>query len=247
MTIPFPSLASKVELHTGQLLVVAGGAGGGKSLFATNFAYRSPDPILYIVQEDAASIRARMSGLALSRAARDLRPEDADYWAERLDDADKGTTIFAEGAHTPEMIEANIVAFTEYATEPPRLIILDNLRDTQVEGSNSQQNDFYAVLLPALKQMAWKYDVAFMLLHHVQKSDGGSKDYGDGLTPLTMMSLLFGGERDAAHVWGVYGYKGHPAKLYLQILKQRDGQADPSGYDRVVFDWDQDRGIIYSR
>lgn len=247
VTIPFQPLADIVEFHTGQLAVLAGGPGGGKSLLATNWVNRSTDNILYVALDDATSIRNRLSALALGRSARDFHSGDADYWFERLDAREKGNLFITEGVQTVESIEANIIASHEFWGEYPTLVIIDNLKDIHMEGSNQGETGFYTVIVPALKDLAAKYDVAILGLHHVLRRGGEKgKDYGDGTTPLNLTSLLFGGERDAALVLGVYQTYNRDG-IYVQILKQRDGEADAKGFLKVRLDWNPDTGTLWSR
>jgi len=245
--VPFRHLDELIDFRTGDLAVLAGAPGGGKSLLATNWAWRSTDPVLYLAQDSPRSVLKRFTALALQRRVADIREDEIDYWAEKLDALGKrDELIVATGAHTVEMIESKIIALTEWLMEPPPLIIIDNLFDLRSEAGAYMETSFYADILPNLKQMAIRQDVGIILMHHVTRSGESGKKHGLGTEPLKLTDLLFAGEREARHVWGAYRGSGDRS-LHVQILKQQDGRANPGGGLSVSLDWTPEDGTLYSR
>ena len=245
--IPFRQVAELVDYRTGDLAVLAGAPGGGKSLTALNWAWRSTDPILYLAQDSPRSVLKRLAALALNQKVGDIREEEAEYWSGKLMAlGERDELVVATGAHTVDMIEAKIEALTEWLMMPPNLIVIDNLFDLKTEETNYTDNNFYGEVLPALKQLAINTDVGIMILHHVTRSGDTGKKHGLGTERLKLTDLLFAGEREARHVWAVYqGYDGTSIKF--QILKQQDGEADPHGYKQVSLDWEPEEGRLWSR
>lgn len=245
--IPFRQVSELVDYWTQDLAVLAGAPGGGKSLTALNWAWRSTDPILYLAQDSPRSVLKRLTALALNENVGDIREEDADYWAGKMIAlGQREELVIATGSHTIDMIDEKIVALTEWLMEPPKLIVIDNLFDLKSEAGNYTENAFYGEVLPTLKQLAIKRDVGIMILHHVTRSGDSGKKHGLGTERLRLTDLLFAGEREARHVWAVYqGFNGDSIKF--QILKQQDGEANPEGYLQVSLDWKKREGRLWSR
>jgi hypothetical protein len=241
--IPFKGLADIVDFRTGDLAVLAGAPGGGKSLVALNWAWRSPDAILYLAQDSPRSVLKRLTALALHKRVHEIHEEDAEYWADRVRALGKRQElVVATGAHSVADVESKINALTEWLMEPPTLVMIDNLFDMRSEGNSYMDTGFYADLLPSLKQLAIERDVGMVLLHHVTRGD----EHGLGTEPLRMKDLLFAGEREARHVWGVYKENGNRA-INMQVLKNQDGEADPGGNLKIRLDWTPEEGVLYSR
>ena len=62
--IPFRQLAELVSVRTGELVIIAGDAGGGKSTLALNWAWRTKDPVLYLALEDPEGVKDRLTAFA---------------------------------------------------------------------------------------------------------------------------------------------------------------------------------------
>lgn len=231
-----------MDFRTGDVAVLGGAPGGGKSLVALNWAWRSPDSILYLAQDSPRSVMRRLAALALHKRVSDVSEDDIEYWSQRVRELGKRQDlVLAMGAHSVRDIEEKIIALTEWLMEPPCLVIVDNLFDMRSEGNSYMETGFYADLLPSLKQLAINRDVGLLLLHHVTRSN----EHGLGTEPLRMKDLLFAGEREARHVWGVY--RPHDRVVNIQVLKNQDGEADPSGGLQVSLDWQPESAIVNSR
>ena len=243
--IPFTRWANLVDFRTGDIAVLAGAPGGGKSLTALNWAWRSHDPILYLVQDSPRSVYRRLTALATNMKVADIREEEAEHWGERIRGV-RPELIIGSGSHSVEMVEHKIIAMAEWLQETPRVVMIDNLIDMRSESGLHMDTAFYADILPKLKQVAIDYDVGMILLHHVKRhSDNAGKPSGAGDQKLQMTDLLFGGEREARHVWGVYrGWDDRNIKI--QILKQQDGQARNDGSLEVELSWLPPEGRLYN-
>lgn len=235
LTLPYEGLEKLVTLRTNELVVLAGAPGGGKSMFAVNLAMDLEVPVLYFAQDSPNSILTRLSaiagGMEMARVASGMETEDGREWlAERLANV-RPTLIYNRDAVTLEDVERKIFAMREWLGINPPLIVIDNLLDMIVEGSNPSESAFYATALPRLKQLANKHDVTIMLLHHVKHGENET-----GTDPLKLSDLLFAGAREARHVWGIYRSIGNDF-LYVQVLKQQDGNADAYGKLEAKLRW----------
>lgn len=245
--VPFRHVAELVNFRTGDLAILAGAPGGGKSLVGVNWAWRSHDLVLYVAQEKPSSILKRLIALGLSEKTHSIVEEEREYWADRLIATGKREElIVVKGEHTIEAIETEIIALTEWNMEPPPLVIIDNLTNLTSDAGVNTDNAFYGDVLPRLKNMAYEQDVGILAFHHVTRSGEKGKKHGQGTEALTMTDLLFGGEREAHHVWSVYrGWSDRT--IHLQILKQTDGLANPDGTLEVVLDWKPEEGLLWDR
>ena len=235
-------MAELVDFRTGQIAVLAGAAGSGKSTFAANWAAKSTDPILYLAQEDPFSTYQVMTAVLTHSKRTDIYRKEVDYWSDKVRDRGREELIIQEGGQTVESIEARIIALTEWLMEPPPLIIVDSVFDLRSDAGGYMESAFYADVMPGLKALTLKYDTSFLLQHHVKREGKQAL----GTEPLTMTSLMFGGEKEAAHVWGVY-HREDKREMYIQVLKQRGGRADATGKLSVTLDWDAASGWLTSR
>lgn len=246
--MPWPTLDRELQLHTKELALVAGAPGAGKSVYALNLAMSLTDPVLYLAQDSAPSVFARVAALALGEEISwiydSLRhPHRKQQIIDGLADEYPNLFIHA-GALTVEGIEDRLVALTEVLGEAPKLVVIDNLIDTVVPGHHHQDVGFYASSLNDLKQMAIRHNSCVLALHHVtRRGSDSSSPHGLGTRALKMTDLLYSGEREAEHVLGVF-HSVDKSKLHVQVLKQRDGEADPEGGLSVPLVWHPPLGSL---
>lgn len=240
LTLPWVHMNELVTLRTGELVTIAGAPGGGKSTVAVNLAMQVTFPVLYLAQDSPHSVVGRMaalgSGVTTRDAARTISQDhERDELGEKLATT-RPTLVINRGAVTLDQIEHMIHALREWLGEAPPLVILDNLIDTIVPGTTHGDMGFYTTALPTLKQMAIKHQFACIALHHVTRGGGKETSHARGTKGMSMNDLLFAGERESRHVWGVYHSKSSD-EMYVQILKQQDGRADPDGGLEVGLRW----------
>jgi len=235
--VPWRALDQIVTLRTGELVIIGGAAGGGKSTLAANMAINMTDPMLYCAQDSPASVLSRMTALALSTETGSVQvdmtdEQSRDIIAAKMADV-RPSLVFNKGPITVDYLEQMCIALKEWMGIAPRAIIIDNLIDLIIPGRSHHETTFYSVALPELKQVALKHNTCVMALHHVTR--GGGSTHGKGQGPMQINDLLYAGEREARHVWGVYNDGGD--NLIVQVLKQQDGRADPQGDLRVTLRW----------
>ena len=236
--IPWVALNQQVSLRTKELVVVAGAAGGGKSTLAANLAVASDEPVLYCAQDSPGSVLSRMAALTIGEATNTVqtslaRTSEQPGIVARVKEKARRTLIVNRGPVTTERLREMMEALTEWLGRGPSFVIIDNLIDMIVPGHGHHDTSFYAAVLPELKRLSFDYDTCVVVLHHVTR--GGGTGHGRGQAPMNMNDLLYAGEREARHVWGVYN-DGENI-INVQVLKQQDGPADPNGDLSVPLQW----------
>lgn len=246
--VPWDQLSSLVNLNTRELMLVVGAPGSGKSTLAVAWASKIEQPVLYLTQDSPVSVYTRLAALTLNEPIHTIRKKMQEGGSMRdsivreVRKRERRTLIVEGGRRTTTDIGRRILALTEWMGEPPALVVLDNLIDLDMEGTSHAETTFYAQALTRLKAMVNEMDVAFLVLHHSLKNES----VGTGESPLKMTDLLFGGDREARHVLGVY-HDEDATKLTVQVLKQQDGPASPSGKLWVNLAWVPETGALIGR
>lgn len=219
----YPSLEMRqVAIRRGEVNMIAGQAGAGKSTLAMALAYRSRVPTLYVsmdTHKDTVSMRliSMITGATTSVAEAAMQ-EDRQWASDVLAQADWFTWAF-ESANDVRGIEAELLAHVEVHGVPPQLTVIDNLTDLDTGSS-----DEWGGMRDGLKDFKWlarEYDTAVLVLHHT-----GDKYLEAGTCPArwdlmgrvsqTPATILTVAQNDA-------GFLG------VCPVKNRYGPADPSG------------------
>jgi len=244
--LPWRGLDQTINLRTKDLVVIGGAPGGGKSTVAANLAVTVGVPVLYCAQDSPGSILSRMTAIALGEKTADIQRRLTNHMTrpatvEKMKNQNP-TLIVSSGSVQVEQIRQMCLALHEWLGRTPPIIIIDNLIDLIVPGKTHHDLSFYSESLPELKRLALEMDSCVIALHHVTR--GGATEHGRGQTPLTMNDLLYAGEREARHVWGVYN--NGDSQITVQILKQQDGPASPGGGMRIPLRWYPEMGKLAS-
>lgn len=245
--LPWRPLNEALSLHTKELVIIGGAPSSGKSVFATNLAMQLSEPVLYLAQDSSPSIIARLAALATRRDIAEVfaslrDPDELEEVALALT-GKRPLLAIQTGAQPVDRIAVLVEAATEWLGYPPPVVIIDNIINLVVPGFHHQDGGFYATALPVLQQVAADYNTCVVALHHVTRRAGHNGAVLLPTSPLRLMDLLHAGEREAEHVLGVF-HNNHKTQINIQILKQRDGEADSSGALRVSMLWDPPSGKL---
>jgi len=96
---------------------------------------------------------------------------------------------FDWGSHWPLLEYGGLSAIETWLTDHPcaRLVIIDVFARVRSEGSSGGYLEDYWAVVP-LKELAEKYHVCILLVHHLRKKSGSSGEYGDEISGSTGLS-----------------------------------------------------------
>jgi hypothetical protein len=220
----YPSLSQRqIALRIGEVSMIAGQPGVGKSTLAMALAVRSKTQTLYMSADTHAHTQAIRVIAMLSGAAQDVveaaMAEDRAWASEMLQQADYIRWSF-DSAPTVQSIEDELLAHIELHG-PPVLTVVDNLTDMVGDGTEFEQS---RNILKDFRYLAREYGTAFLVLHHM--SEAAQFEHGTcpprsslmgkvAQTPALILSIA---QSDA-------GFLG------VSPVKNRYGPANPSGRD----------------
>lgn len=243
----FPSL-DKVgaKLRRGQLSLIAGGPGTGKSAIASFIAVNSAYgefgeigvPTLYF----SADTDKRTLG---NRIAASVAHETVDNVESLIDKKHAGImTILDDNTNHiwfnwnngPNLddIQDEVEAFAHATGEWPHLIVIDNLKNIWVDSSgDGGEHVRYDRVLDFLHELAGQTNAHIMVLHHV------TGFYEDGDKPIPLSGIL--GKVTKPFRLIVTLYRPSEEQIGLSIVKNSTGKMDQTGKLAVYLDIDLER------
>lgn len=230
----YPTLAARqVAIRRGEVSMIAGEPGAGKSTLALDLAVRSKAPTLYVSADTHAhtvSLRllANLSGRDQDSIEPHMsNPQYAEWVKHTIQPASHIRWCF-ESAPTIQRIEQEIDAFHELYGDTPDMVVVDNLTDVIAEGQDEWGG--MRSLLKDMKFLARFHDTALLVLHHT--SEGWAMQSGVPHTP-PRKALQGKVAQTPALVLTVSNHD--PGLLYVTPVKHRYGPADPTGFTPASF------------
>lgn len=217
-----PLVEKGVRLRRGHLHVIASAPGVGKSVLAINTVlYNQQVPTLYLAMDgDATSMSMRVLQAHLGWT-REVVEEEKAFGSPDIEKAmDTIDWVRWDFPNTPDMeeIRDRVWAFAEIFGEFPHLIVVDNLMDVVYEQSAAAYTDAES----ALTALARAANSAVLVLAHVNGMHEGGRD----VIPLN--GIMFKATKKASLILSLHP-GAFPSNLYVSVLKNRDGPADPGG------------------
>lgn len=212
----------QVQFRRGHLHVVASAPGAGKSVFAINLAVKAAVPTLYLAMdgdESSMSIRVMQAWHLWTReqALAELGNETAKA-RKAFDTIDEYVRWDFPNNPDMEEIRDRVWAFAEIFGEFPHLIVVDNLMDVVYEQSSAAYTDAES----ALTSLARAANSAVVVLAHVNGLHEGSREH------IPLSGVMFKATKKASLILtmnpGMFS-----EVVWVSVLKNRDGPADPSG------------------
>lgn len=230
----FPSLEKiGAKFRRGQLSLIAGGPGTGKSAIASYIAVNSaygeygdvPVPTLYF----SADTDKRTLG---NRIAASVANETVDNAEQLLDQKHKGfLSILSDNTqhiwfswnNGPNLmdIQDEVEAFAHATGDWPHLIVIDNLKNIWVDSDGGGEHVRYDRVLDFLHELAGYTNAHILVLHHVNGI------YEDGDQPIPLSGIL--GKVTKPFRLIVTLYRPGENSIGLSIVKNSTGRMDQSG------------------
>jgi hypothetical protein len=221
--VPWRSLKALEPLR-GSLCVVLGLPGVGKSAFALNWTVACPGPSVLISLDTELTTQAIRSAAVASGVPMKRVKDNPRAWALYLERQVAHVRAY-DLALQPRDILGVVRAEEEYWGQSPAITVVDNVSNLLRE---MDYNEYRRVFVD-LHRVARMGNTMVVALHHVTRSAA------PGL-PLTLTSGQFAGEQEAEIVLGLWAK--HPDYLNVSILKNRNGEADPTGNMYVTLRFD---------
>lgn len=234
---PFRSLAQSkyhVRFRRGEVVMVAGPPGAGKSMLALAAAINMRVPTLYISADSnestmAARAAACVTGHPIETVAKTI---EIGLWREeyavRLADVPVRFE-YDDTDPTIDDIAHALTAFVEVWGETPHLLVLDNLMNMSTDDANEWQGMRGAV--KQLHYIARKSKACVLVLHHTSEQDSGH------IESAPPRSAIQGKVSQLPALILTVANRG--GELFVGVVKNRHGPADVGAKDpvRMIMDF----------
>lgn len=221
----------------GEVTMIAGMPGSQKSGFTLWLAAQMRVPTLYfcadMAQHSAVTrLAALMSGHDKTTVAAGIHNGGEGYYEDAVADLDMRFCYDPN----PDMgtIEGEVNAWVEGWDEYPQLIVVDNLLDVIPPAGDSEHAAYKAILLE-LKSWSRLTGAAVFVLHHMSEAGG------DPTRPAPRKAIL---GKVAQTPENVLSVACDGDEFRVAVVKQRDGQSDPSAETWTPFRVDYGRNMF---
>lgn len=229
-----------VQFRRGQLALVCGGPGTGKSGFSLNYALRARVPTLYLSADSDAYTQLSRSiaiatGKTLEEAEALILADDLSGVAEQL----AGHPMRLNYSASPSLadIELSIESYEEVYGDYPALVVIDNV--TNVRADTGEDGDPFSGLeglMDYLHTMARETQACVLGLHHVTGT------YNDAEKPIPMSGVK--GQITRVPELVLTLHRPSPGSLGASPVKNRGGKADASGNTFAELEFVGDKMLI---
>lgn len=229
--VPFPSWSDRgISIRRGEVSMIAGPPGAGKSSVALAIAVMAKVPTLYVSCDSHESTMALRTIAMLTRTAQSeveqhilSNPE----WASGVirDHADHIKWVF-DASPTLNDLEDEINVYRMVMGDNPQLIVIDNAVDVTHESG-----DEFSSLRSLMREVKWwarDTGSAFLILHHTSEGYSGN--------PCPPRSALHG--KIAQIPSAVLTLSSdQPGLMAVAAVKNRYGPADATGQTAIWMDY----------
>ena len=211
----------------GELMMIAGRSGSGKSTFALFYTAKLGLPVLYFSSDmTAAQVNYKLAAASLMEDMEDVEREwrdDEDSHDRILDSLADLKFMFSYGGITYKKIDDTLDAYVELFDSWPAVIVIDNLMD--VEGCESDYTEQQAAM-QYIHEMKSNTGSTVIVLHHA--TDKGYEVSSDPYAPPARKEIKNGMSEKPEQVLTV-GLNGNTNEFKVANVKQRLGRSDPTG------------------
>lgn len=233
MVIPMPFKSwsdSNISVRRGEVSMIAGPPGAGKSTAALAIAVRSQVPTLYASadsHESTMAIRSLSMVLNLPQAEVEERMANDPQWASSIlkDNIGHIRWMF-DASPTLADLEDEINVYREVMGANPELVVVDNAVDVTHESG-----DEFSSLRSLMREVKWwarDTSAAFLILHHTSE---GYEGY-----PCPPRAALHGKIAQVPSLIVTLS-SDQPGLMAAAAVKNRYGPADATGKTAVWMDY----------
>lgn len=220
--------AAGIQFRHGQLHVIAGQPGRGKTMLALWYAIKCGEPVLYFsADSDEGTVANRAAAVLMGRTVGEVkemrRTEAVMLIEDELFDLNRRVRIDTDPHPSIDGIYEETMAYIELFGRCPSAIFVDNLMNVQAMHENEWTG--YRDSMRALHGLARATEAAVVVLHHV--SEGDSKP--DRPAPMRALMGKVSALPETILTVALDGDKYH-----VCAVKNRDGEADPKAENPIT-------------
>jgi replicative DNA helicase len=216
-----------VHFRRGEVAMLAGPPGAGKSTIGVDIAVKVGVPTLYFSADSTELTMASRLGSMLTRGdvldIEQMILRDPQWAGDLLARVDHIRWVF-DSAPSFGDIGLEVEAFEEVWGEPPHLIVVDNLTDVTDDDGGGDEFSTLRNTMKGMKYLARQSDAAVLVLHHTSEANEGK--------PCPPRKAIHGkvSQMPALILTAAAANNGYMA---LACVKNRQGPADPSGVNAM--------------
>lgn len=171
--------ANGIKFRKGQVHMVAGQPGSGKSLLALDYVVNADVSALYFsADSDDATVVARVAAMRLGKKldeVEEMMESSASVLIEdELAELDRIRFCF-NPTPTLDDIDEELMAWNELYIDPPDVIIVDNLINVVCETTDNEWQGLRH-LMGSMHELARQTMSALLVLHHTSEGEGKSNE-----------------------------------------------------------------------
>jgi len=243
-TAELPRVASLRDLYksgvtprAGQLVMIFGQTGSGKSTFILHYLNEMNVPsILYSADTDAQDSISRLgamrTGWTVDQVSDAISNGAADYISDQV--YDSKIQWCWDSSPTLQDIVDELDAYVELNDAYPRVIVVDNLMNVEAETDDEQGG--LRLVLKELHRLAHETGITVFLLHH-------AREEGDPLLP-SGRDKLKGKASELPEVILSVSLDQVRQLFHIAAVKVRSGKSDPTGNTYVSLKADPARAMF---
>lgn len=233
LPVPFLSWgARQVTVRRGEVTMIAGQPGAGKSTTALALAVKMRDtPCLYACADShEATMALRTLSMVTEKPQAEIEPymnSNPEWAAAMLKDYASHIKWMFDASPSLQDLEDSLNVYRELQGDNPHLVVLDNAMDFTHDVGDPWES--LRSLMREVKWWARETNAAFLVLHHTSENHrhevAPSRAALHGkIAAVPSLILTLGTEMSG--------------KLAVAPVKNRYGPADPSGYSAIFMDYD---------
>lgn len=231
-----------VKFNRGDIVLVCGPSGTGKSAFSLNLAMQSEAPTLYFSGDSNAFTQmsraiAIAADITVDEAKKLVLADDLERVAQQVS---KYPIQFCYSASPSQRdLEDHIAAYQELYGVTPDLIVIDNITNVYADPADSQSQTLEG-LMSLLNEMARSTQSCVLTLHHV------TANYNDGDKPIPLSGVKDQIHRVPTIVLTLHKImqEGFPAELRVSPVKNREGEPDSTGHKFATLKFEGEKMLI---